>query len=161
MYLEQERKFLVTQLPLRTPDATRYVLQGYLEQGTGVRVRFLLHHLVPIDDITIDDVSQIIVGVKQDTLDAAQRLEEEHSFDPIFFENFRHACKTLLLKTRHEYIIDNTRWEIDVYHENLEGLMVAEIEYEGTVVPPLPSFCGLEVTDNPDYRNENLSYSRT
>lgn len=160
MYIEQERKFLVAQLPTQTPEATRYVLQGYLQPGTGVRVRFLLRKFTQVEDISIEDIEQIVVGVKQNTSDAARRLEEEHSFDSTFFLNFRDACTTLLLKTRHEYIIDGVRWEIDVYHERHEGLMVAEIEYEGDVLPPLPSFCGQDVTDDPSYRNENLAYSR-
>lgn len=161
MYIEQERKFLVSKLPDYSPHDTRYVLQGYMSPGSGVRVRFLLNRLVPLESITPQDVQKIIVGVKRDTTDASQRLEEEHVYDVAFFDNFLATCATTLLKTRHEYMIAGVRWEIDVYHGPHEGLMVAEVEYEGSTMPPVPGFCGPDVTDDLRYRNENLAYPRS
>ena len=48
-------------------------------------------------------------------------------------------------------------WEVDVFHDRLDGLVIAEIEIGDEHEPvSLPSWIGAEVTGNPRYYNANL-----
>ena len=61
-------------------------------------------------------------------------------------------------KTRYEIKLDDHIWEVDVFHGNHEGLIVAEIELtteDETFTKP--SWLGDEVTGNPKYYNSYLS----
>ena len=52
---------------------------------------------------------------------------------------------------------DGLRWEVDVFHGRLEGLVVAEIELPSEDTPfTRPAFVGREVTGDPAYYNSNL-----
>lgn len=64
------------------------------------------------------------------------------------------SCSPVISKTR--YIAG--RWEIDEFHDSLEGLTVAEIELSHAGEEfELPDFIGREVTGDPRYYNSVLS----
>jgi adenylate cyclase len=67
-------------------------------------------------------------------------------------------CETPLIdKHRHVEEHGGRRWEIDVFHGDNEGLVVAEIELASeTDVPELPAWAGDEVSSDPRYFNSNL-----
>lgn len=65
-----------------------------------------------------------------------------------------------LEKTRHLYPWQNWRVELDVYGGQLAGLQIAEVEFpnlEASTAFHAPDFFGVEVTDDPGYRNANLA----
>lgn len=66
--------------------------------------------------------------------------------------------RPLIDKHRHVEEYAGRRWEIDVFHGDNEGLVVAEVELasEGDHVE-LPPWAGEEVTHDPRYFNSNLS----
>jgi adenylate cyclase len=65
--------------------------------------------------------------------------------------------KPLIDKHRHVEEHGGRRWEIDVFHGDNEGLVVAEIELASeTDVPEVPAWAGDEVSSDPRYFNSNL-----
>jgi len=88
------------------------------------------------------------------------RTELEHDVSMyIALQQFRQSPNPLIYKTR--YLVpynDSLQWEIDVFHADNHGLIVAEIElphesYQLTI----PSWIGDEVTNDMKYTNVQLS----
>ena len=67
----------------------------------------------------------------------------------------------VIVKTR--YIVEHkgNRWEVDEFHDGLQGLVIAELEVPSEdYVFPLPDFVGKEVTGDPRYCNSQLGISK-
>ncbi|MGG5822645.1 CYTH domain-containing protein [Falsiroseomonas sp. HW251] len=66
----------------------------------------------------------------------------------------------VLSKTRWEVEHEGHLWTVDEFHAPaaLDGLVLAEVELDSEEVdPPLPSWLGAEVTDDPRYSNAALA----
>ncbi len=64
----------------------------------------------------------------------------------------------LVEKTRYVEVIENNRWEIDVFEEKNRGLVMAEIELEQvTQKVGLPVWIEYEVSEDSRYYNSFLS----
>jgi CYTH domain-containing protein len=146
MATEVERKYLVdTELwrPLGTGVLYR---QGYLSsiKERVVRVRI-------VGEFGFLTVKGITSGIS--------RLEFEY---PIPREDaviiLDKLCeRPLIEKTRHREVFAERTWEIDVFHGDNEGLVVAEIEVASpTDAIALPPWAGTEVSNDPRYFNSNL-----
>lgn len=64
----------------------------------------------------------------------------------------------IIVKTRYIVPFENETWEVDVFHHNLSGLVLAELEvqsYGHTF--NLPDFVGKNVTNDARFKNTNLS----
>lgn len=74
-------------------------------------------------------------------------------------EILKFLCKKpLIVKTRHFIKRDLHTWEIDEFHADNEGLIVAEIELSSlNEVFDKPSWLGREVTHDLRYYNNNLA----
>ena len=60
-------------------------------------------------------------------------------------------------KTRYIVMHDGNRWEVDEFHGDLQGLVIAELEVPNEDYRfPLPPFVGQEVTGDPRYYNSQL-----
>ena|ERR1700760_5001492 len=70
---------------------------------------------------------------------------------------FAHCTGRILEKTRHYVSGQSGIWEIDVYHDLLGGIVIAEIELnsESTIVQ-LPDWIGEEITGDPRYSKTNM-----
>ena len=65
--------------------------------------------------------------------------------------------KPIISKHRYKLDFEGMIWEIDEFHGENEGLIVAEIELESeTQTFVLPNFIGKEVTGDTRYFNSNL-----
>lgn len=65
--------------------------------------------------------------------------------------------KPIIDKIRYEIKYKNHLWEIDVFHGENDGLIVAEVELENEDENvELPNWIVKEVTNNPKYYNSNL-----
>ncbi len=65
--------------------------------------------------------------------------------------------KPLVEKTRYAVPLDGYTWEIDEFHGDNDGLVVAEVELSSAdEKPPLPGWVGEEVSSDPRYFNSNL-----
>lgn len=63
----------------------------------------------------------------------------------------------VITKTRYIVMHKGNRWEVDEFHGDLQGLVIAELEVpsEGYRFP-LPPFVGTEVTGDSRYYNSQL-----
>ena len=62
-----------------------------------------------------------------------------------------------IVKTRYIIPVNGLKWELDVFHEQLDGLILAEVELDDTDKEiDLPWFIDREVTDDSRYYNSNL-----
>lgn len=69
-------------------------------------------------------------------------------------ENLYRLAKYKVVKERFSIIMDGAAWELDVFHHDNEGLVIAEC----TSAPsPPPTWCAGEVTGDHRYDNEELA----
>jgi len=151
--MEIERKYLVTSdCYKQMAVARRHIRQGYISrEKTGtVRVRIT------------DDRAYLTIKGKPAAGHFA-RYEWEKEIDVHDAEELMKLCQgTIIDKTRWivpAETVDSGQliWEVDEFHGEQEGLVVAEIEleYEEQVFEK-PDFIGKEVTDDPRYYNANM-----
>lgn len=149
MFQEIERKFLVVGDFKSQAVQASNIRQGYLCGGSGVTVRVRLR----------DDVGYLTIKGRR-MADGISRFEWEKEItkeeaDALLSLN-EGGC---IEKTR--YLVPNTdgchTWEVDVFHGDNEGLIVAEIELEeGDDTFEKPDWLGKEVSDDPRYYNSHL-----
>jgi adenylate cyclase len=149
MSLEIERKFLVTSLPEaidRHPHER--IIQGYLVvgvDGSEVRLRRKGQRYFETVKLGRGEVRSEL----EIELTAAQ-------FDTLWEANSGRRIE----KTRYEVPQEGRIIEVDVYHGELAGLVIAECESASAeesrrFVPP--EWFGKEVTDDPAYKNQSLA----
>ncbi len=143
---EIERKFLVTSLEDVPRSAAIFYHQGYLsiQKESVVRVR-------AIDKKGFLTVKGITVG--------ATRLEYEYEIplaDAV--ELLDNLClKPTIEKHRRRISFEGFVWEVDVFHGENEGLVLAEIELQKEDQEfRKPHWIAEEVTGDPRYYNSNL-----
>ena len=148
MAFEIERKYLVDHgkwAKVNKPDG-RLIRQGYLimTDNKTIRVR-----------ITGDNA---FLTIKGKTI-GLSRAEFEYKI-PV--QDAEELLNTLSLselsKTRYEIHYEEKLWEVDIFHDLNEGLIVAEIELSDEDEKfGLPDWVADEVTDDPKYYNSNLT----
>ena len=148
MGVEIERKFLLASDAWKDEvEKSLYMRQGYLSRDaqTSVRIRICGDRA----DINL-----------KSTRDGVYRLEYEY---PIPMADARELLgkvvhRPLIEKTRHILHVAGHCWEIDEFHGENAGLVVAEIEL-GSVdeVFHHPQWLGEEISADARYYNSNLS----
>ena len=148
--MEIERKFLVRELPADLDQSrSTWIEQGYIaiaDDGTEVRVR------------RRDGAA--VLTVKSGS--GRSRFEEEIALDPERFARMWPITEGRRLeKTRH-LIPTKTgvTIELDVYSGVLTGLTIAEVEFgsgEAADAFEPPEWFGVEVTDDPRFKNQRLA----
>ena len=148
MASEIERKFLLSSDAWRDEvvDSQRMV-QGYVARGerSAVRVRIK------------GDRAELNI---KHALDGIHRLEYEYEvpLDDAREMLDKVALRPLIDKTRHHVNRGGHLWEIDEFHGENAGLIVAEIELdEADESFERPEWLGEEVSDDLRYYNSNLS----
>ena len=147
MAQEIEKKFLVKgDFKAETFQAT-HIIQGYLSHGPSVRVRIRGNsgYLTIKGPVSKSGMSRF-EWEKEITVDEALALLEL-------------AEPGRIDKTR--YLVKNTDgkhiWEVDEFHGDNEGLIIAEIELADENEPfDRPDWLGREVTGDPRYYNAML-----
>lgn len=86
------------------------------------------------------------------------RHEFEYEIPLSDAEQLMAMCEGRVLnKTRYIVPFEGLIWEVDVYHDDLKGLVVTEVELSHQDHPViLAPFAGEEVTGNPKYYNSQL-----
>lgn len=146
MGTEIERKFLVRDPSILEGRSGTRISQGYLSHDKNAVVR------VRIRDA---DAFLTIKGVTR----GVRRSEFEY---PIPLDDARELLALCpaghIDKTRHEITHGDHTWEVDLFHGDNEGLIVAEVELEdeGAEVT-IPEWVGEEVSGDPRYFNSELS----
>jgi adenylate cyclase len=145
--MEVERKFLVTAPPDLGGVAADEIEQGYLAIGSEGEVRVRRKG------------DRLLLTAKRGT--GLSRQEAEIDLDRERFDELWVLTEgRRLRKRRHVLPLGDLRIELDVYGGDLEGLMVAEIEFpseeEANAFEP-PGWLGEEVTGDHRYLNETLA----
>lgn len=152
MAKEIERKFLVKDSSyISASTSSHHIVQAYLarmDRGV-VRVRIM-------DDHAYLTVKSRNTGMSRDEweyeipVDDARRMIER-------------VCEGGVIdKTRYIVPFRGFRWEVDAFHGNLEGLVVAEVELpDENCAPEIPSFIGREVTGERRFYNSVLMTLRS
>jgi adenylate cyclase len=151
MAVEIERKFLVAGDAWKTGSGLP-IRQGYLSRVPQRTVRIR---------VSGESASICVKGMSK----GARRAEFEYAIPREDAEALLALCeRPVIVKSRYRVQYAGRRWEIDEFHEENAGLVVAEIELEReNDLVDLPPWVGAEVTDDPRYFNANLvanPYSR-
>lgn len=146
MGTEIERKFLVRDPSVVEGLQGTRIAQGYLAHAPEATVRVRIR-----DDQAFLTVKGLTHGVR--------RSEFEY---PVPVEDAREMLELCpagrIEKTRYELPIGAHVWEIDVFHGDNDGLVLAEVELQDeSEKPELPPWLGREVSGDARYFNSNLS----
>jgi adenylate cyclase len=145
--IEIERRFLLASEAWRPLVVRRSeIAQGYLAKTGKATVRARIR-----DDLAWVCIKSAKVGracqefeYAISTADAVSLLELTQD--------------SLIRKVRYEVLYAGHTWEIDEFHGNNKGLIVAEIELDQADEQfDRPNWLGLEVTEDPKYFNSSLS----
>jgi adenylate cyclase len=146
MAWEIERKFLVRGDGWRRGESGVPCRQGYLslDPMRTVRVRVAAGRgTLTVKGITRGEVRREFEY--EIPLDEAEAMLAELCVSP------------LIIKTRYRVREEGRLWEVDLFSGENEGLVLAEVELEGSGQSiRLPSWVGEEVTADPRYTNANL-----
>ena len=149
MAKEIERKYLVVNQKYKNVAICAIdILQGYISRDPERTVRIRIK-----GDKAYITVKGITRGCERD------EWEYEIDVDDARQMIERVAVKPILSKTRYIVRHGAYTWEVDEFHERLDGLVIAEVElpHADAEVGPLPDFVGEEVTGDERYYNSNLS----
>ena len=150
MGMEIEKKFIPTDLPKDLDSYEHHVIeQAYLNTAPVVRIRK-----------QDDDYVLTYKG-------SGMMAREEYNL-PLTQEAYEHlkpkADGLVISKTR--YLIpekDGLTIELDVFHDDYEGLLLAEVEFpseDAANAYTAPAWFGRDVTFSSDYHNSTLSKGR-
>ncbi|MBL0141134.1 MAG: CYTH domain-containing protein [Betaproteobacteria bacterium] len=143
---EIERKYLVDLSKWTPQDAGIHFKQGYLNAQKERVVRVRIEGTQA--KLTIKGVS---VGVTRSEFEYAIPVEDA----AVLLDNL--CEKPLIDKHRHKEVHGGKTWEIDVFHGDNEGLVVAEIELGSEDEKfPVPDWAVREVSSDSRYFNSNL-----
>jgi adenylate cyclase len=142
---EIERKFLVTGDGWRAGKSTRYT-QGYLSRDKGRTVRVRLGG------------DKAFITIKGESTNVT-RQEFEYPIPAADADSLFKLCLgPLIEKTRTVIEHEGKKWEVDEFHGDNEGLIMAEIELENEDEPfARPPWLGEEVSHDRRYYNSQLS----
>jgi adenylate cyclase len=145
--MEVERKFLVSDPPDLDEETAEEIDQGYLAIGTEEEVRLRRRG------------EKLLLTAKRGS--GLARDEAETQLDKEDFEQLWPLTDGKRLHKRRYAIPAGDRTiELDVYSGDLEGLIVAEIEFPSEQAARSfdpPAWLGREVTGDPAYLNETLA----
>lgn len=148
MSLEIERKFLVYKDKLPDLIEGRTILQGYLSLKPSVRFRI---------------VNKKVNLTVKEYYNNGSRFELETEKDCITEEEINKlislAVVQPIIKTRYCVEYENLIWEIDVYHEENEGLITVDVEMPSLdydLIFPTWVDISREITHDKKYSNQEL-----
>ena len=146
MNLEIERRFLINESNFTLPKVRKSIKQGYLfsDSNQALRVRM---------------IGQEYLLTYKYKKSAINRYEFEYSISQEDGEKLLSLSDNFIItKERYYRKIDKHLWEIDVFHGENEGLMIAEIELEDENEKiNIPNWVGMEISNDKRYFNFNLS----
>lgn len=147
MALEIERKFLLKDDSWKSQVVRSHILkQGYLAASPGPTVRVRTS-----DESAFLTIKGKTTGISRVEFEYDVPMEEA-------LELLKLSANAPIEKTRHIVKANGHVWEIDVFEGANLGLVLAEVELQSEdeqIV--LPSWIGIEVSDDPRYFNSYLS----
>jgi CYTH domain-containing protein/CHAD domain-containing protein len=144
---ERERKFLIAQMP-DLPEEGTTLRQGYLAIDGSVSVR-------------VRDAGREGCTLTMKAGRGSLRTELEFGLDAEQFAvAWVYTRERCINKTRYRLPLGAHTVELDVFHENLNGLVLAEVEFDDDETMAAfapPEWFGPEVTDDVSYTNAALA----
>jgi len=148
MAIEIEHKFLLRNNDWRQniTRSTQYQ-QGYLSSKASSSIRIRIS-----DEKAWLNIKSATIGTHRHEYEYEIPLQDAN-------EIINTLCsKPIIKKTRYIVINDTNTWEIDEFHEENKGLIIAEIELKEIGELFLkPHWLGEEVTQDSRYYNNNLA----
>jgi len=147
--VERERKFLLDAVPdgIDLSDRTE-MRQGYLVAGESASVR-------------VRDAGPKGCTLTVKAGSGAERTELEWAIDRDQFDAaWPHTEGRRVVKVRHRIPLDELVVELDVFGDDLDGLVFAEVEFDSSEALAAfepPAWFGREVTDDSRYNNAALA----
>ena len=143
---EIERKFLVTDDSWRDGTPGVRIAQGYLSHDPERTVRVRIGG------------EKAWLTIKGRT-HGITRAEFEYEIPPDEARSLLGLClPSVIDKTRHEISHAGHLWEVDVFHGENAGLLIAEVELaDESISPELPPWVGDEVSADVRYFNSCLA----
>lgn len=150
MALEVERKFKIKPgIPIPESDSVQSIRQSYLmsDGDTSIRIR-----------IINEEEAYITIKKSSD-----MRLSVRHEYEyPLPLEDANEMMQigqyTPVVKQRFTVMEEDIKWEVDIFQEENEGLIIAEVELPSIYEEiHLPNWIGEEVTEDPRYLNSYLA----
>lgn len=148
MAIEIERKYLVINDEWRVHVQRSVTFhQGYLSNNKEASVRIRIEG----EQANIN-VKGMVVGLQRPEYEYAIPLTDAK-------EMLNQLCaKPQIEKTRHYVSVDGKTWEVDEFHSDNQGLIVAEIELNAVdEIFTQPNWAGKEVSGIERYYNVNLT----
>ena len=152
--IEYERRFLLRQLPsdLDHNDFTR--ISDVYVANTRLRLRQMTS---PSGDIVALKLTQ---KYSAPDLPATETIITNLYLNGVEFEKLGVLNGRSLYKHRYHYHHAGYRWSLDIFQEQLHGLILCDIEAhsaEALAQIPVPSFVAKEVTNDPRYTGGALA----
>ena len=147
MAKEIERKFLVKSTDYKVLARAKYhIQQGYLSTRKEATIRVRIK-----EDTAFLTIKGVTTGAIRDEWEYPIPLNDA-------IEMMRLTQGVVIDKTRYIIECEGKVWEIDEFHGEHEGLVVAEVELNDEKETfPIPPFIGEEVTGNINYYNSTLA----
>ena len=151
--MEIERKWLIdiNQVPYDLDTLQSYeIIQAYISFSPTIRIR------------QIDHGAKNILTIKSSSKDGGLSREEyEIEITGKQFDELLKKCEgKILSKTRYIVKEDGLKLEIDIFHDDYEGLCYMEIEFKDPLQAkeyPDPFWAKKDVTYNKRYTNASLA----
>jgi len=145
--MEIEHKYLVTSDSYRNASCSKSeIRQGFLSRDPERTVRVRLR----------DNKAVITIKGKGSGGAAHPEFEYDIPMDDAL-EMMKLCVPPVIVKTRYIVPHEGNMWEVDEFHDDLEGLVIAELEVPSEdYLFPVPPFVGKEVTGDPRYYNSQL-----
>ncbi len=143
---EIERKFLLKNDAWRELATGTHYVQGYLNSNPERAVRIRI----------IGEKGFLTIKGKSE---GAMRTEFEYEIPHAEASQMLHELceKPLIDKHRYKIKVDEYTWEVDEFHAENQGLILAEIELPAeNIAFQKPQWIGQEVTHDTRYFNSNL-----
>ena len=144
--MEIERKFLLKYLPENLESYEHHtIVQGYVDTEPVVRIR------------QYDD--SYILTIK--SLGLMERIEIEKDLTEKEFKELSTMVNgNVISKVRYKIPYNEYIIELDIFKEEFEGLIMAEVEFpdkEKAESFVAPDFMSVDVTDDPKFHNSQMS----
>lgn len=147
MATETERKFLVNGDFRHKAVKEINIIQSYLSVDADKTIR-----------IRITDDKAFLTVKSRLSKGSIARNEWEFPISIEYANEMMNVCLPgKIVKTRFLIPSGSHTFEVDVFHDKNEGLIIAEIELTSeSEIFDIPDWLGEEVTDKPEYYNSNL-----
>ncbi|WP_144627354.1 CYTH domain-containing protein [Arthrobacter woluwensis] len=152
-HTERERRFLVKDLSILNGTTWNLLEQAYVWSSGGYAIR-VRRELEPRADGEFRTVRASLTAKGPRYGD--QREEFETDVTAEYAGEVIDRGDHVIRKKRHHFVDDQT-WEIDVFLDANDGLVIAELEGEGIRSIPVPAWAWKEITSDTRFNNEELA----